>query len=209
MHIIILGAPGSGKGTQSNFISNKLNLPIISTSKLLKIEVYKNSKNSKTISHSIKNGLLVSNQIVIKLIKKRLKEKDCKNGFILDGFPRTVEQADSIESASISIDIVILLQIQKKNLIKRLLGRKIHLKSGRIYHDIFSPPLQKNKDDITGEPLNKRIDDTLDVIEKRIQEYEKTTVPLIKYYEKKKKIYKINGELPIHNINKKIFNLFE
>ncbi|CAL4324258.1 Adenylate kinase [Buchnera aphidicola (Thelaxes suberi)] len=208
MHIILLGAPGSGKGTQSHLISKKLNLPIISTSYLLKKQsLYSSKKENIIINNCIQNGILVPDNIVINLIKKRITKKDCKTGYILDGFPRTIKQADSMESANIFINCVIEIIVDEKTLIKRISGRRVHTQSGRIYHTIFSPPIIKNKDDLTGEKLIIRSDDNPKTIKKRIEEYNKTKVCLINFFKKRNKVFQINGNQSIEKIHQDIVDI--
>ncbi|CAL4324906.1 Adenylate kinase [Buchnera aphidicola (Eriosoma grossulariae)] len=195
MKIILIGAPGTGKGTQSNFIQKIYNIPKISTGDLLrKISIKNNKKNDSAIFDQLKKGKLINDNIIIDLIIKRINKKDCKNGFLLDGFPRTIIQATNIEKNNIKIDHVIYFWLPEKLIIDRIIGRQIHIASGRIYHEKLNPPKRKGIDDITGEKLITRLDDCKNTIKKRIEEYNIFTAPLIQYYIEK------------FNQNKIIFN---
>ncbi|CAL4323449.1 Adenylate kinase [Buchnera aphidicola (Chaitophorus sp. 3695)] len=213
MRIILIGYPCSGKGTQAKFISKKYNIPKISTGDLLRsIILTQKNKESLDIKKKIEQGKLISDSIIISIIKKRLAEKDCLNGYILDGFPRTINQAKIIDQNKIKIDYVIELLISKKKILKRMLGRQIHMKSGRIYHKVYNPPLHKNKDDITGEQLITRKDDTKKVIIKRLNEYNLFKKKIIQYYKQKNKLnqlkfFKINGKKKVFIIQKKIMKI--
>ncbi|WMY97311.1 MAG: nucleoside monophosphate kinase [Arsenophonus sp.] len=208
MHIIILGPPGSGKGTHANFIFKKYHFPHISTGDMLR--TISNERNKKIIS----KGQLVEDQFICDLIKKRLKKQDCKNGFILDGFPRTIIQAKYLEDLNINLNYIIELYISEKNIFDRINGRLIHQSSGRTYHKTLNPPIKKNKDDITGEDLILRTDDKISSIKDRIEQYKKFTKPLIKIYRKKYLFYKyfyhiINANNSIINIQKSLKNVLK
>ncbi|CAL4043608.1 Adenylate kinase [Buchnera aphidicola (Tetraneura ulmi)] len=205
-----MGAPGTGKGTQSNFIKEKFNIPKITLGDLLRSKnTIKNEKIRKKINLIISSGKLVNDEIIFDLIKKRIYKKDCEKGFLLDGFPRTMKQAYFIKKEKIKIDYVIEFFMSTELIIKRILGRKIHIPSGRIYHSIFNPPIKEDIDDITGEKLTERNDDNILSIKKRIQEYKKFSKKLIKFYikeNKKKNIkyFRINTSISILEIQKKI-----
>ncbi|WP_343155098.1 nucleoside monophosphate kinase [Buchnera aphidicola (Kurisakia onigurumii)] len=209
MKIILLGPPGSGKGTQANFIKNLFKIPIISASKLLKKKSKNESILEKKIQTYIKSGKLVPDEIITKMILKKIKN-NVTNGFILDGFPRTIKQADSIESANIEINYILEFVISEENILKRITGRRIHLASGRIYHKTFSPPIQYGKDDITQELLSKREDDNEIVTKKRIKEYEKYKLSILNFFKKNKKIklVKINANNKINKISNFIKKVF-
>ncbi|QJC36361.1 adenylate kinase [Enterobacteriaceae endosymbiont of Donacia simplex] len=216
MRIILLGPPGVGKGTYARFISEKYNLPNISIGNILRNYILnnKNSLLTNKIKNFIKKGIMVPDNITIKIIKNRLYNIDCKKGFLLDGYPRNIVQANILKKENIKIDIILEFYIPKKQIIKRIIGRKIHLSSGRTYHIIFNPPKIKDKDDITGETLITRTDDNLITIKNRLKEYLKQTKPLIKYYYEdyinKKVIYKkINNTLSILDVKKKINNFLK
>ncbi|CAL4323331.1 adenylate kinase family protein [Buchnera aphidicola] len=212
MHIFLIGAPNSGKGTQAKFISEKYNIPKISIGDLLRKIIQKKNKKSKDIQKKIRQGELIDDHIISSLIKKRLLKKDCSQGYILDGYPRTLNQAKMIQKKKIKIDLILELIVLEKNIIKRALGRKIHEPSGRIYHKIYNPPLKKNKDDITGEKLVTRKDDTIEIIQKRFSQYQLSQKEIFKYcIEKKIKYIKINGnkkQIPIKKEIEKILNKY-
>ncbi|WMY95903.1 MAG: adenylate kinase [Arsenophonus sp.] len=213
MFIILLGAPGSGKGTQADFIVKKYGIPKISTGDILRNEIKKNKKLGIQIKELVNNGKLVTNEIVIALIKKRIVQNDCKNGFLLDGFPRTIAQAAIIKNIGISIKYVLELCVSDDIIIERITGRRIHKSSGRIYHIKFNPPKIKNKDDITGDDLIIRDDDQEDIIRKRLMEYHQFTKPVIDYYRKEAinghtNFIKLNGSSEIVKINKQLVNIF-
>ncbi|XRY30784.1 MAG: adenylate kinase family protein [Buchnera aphidicola (Tetraneura akinire)] len=208
MKIILMGAPGTGKGTQANFIKKKLKIPKITLGDLLRSNnAIKNKEIKKKVELTINSGKLVDDEIIFDLIKKRICKKDCKKGFLLDGFPRTIKQAYFIKQEKIKIDYVIEFFIPTNLIVQRILGRKIHIQSGRIYHAIFKPPIQEGIDDLTGEKLIERNDDNLISIKKRIREYKKFSKELIQFYikeNKKKNIkyFRINTSISISKIQK-------
>ncbi|WP_236607826.1 nucleoside monophosphate kinase [Buchnera aphidicola] len=201
----MIGPPGSGKGTQTQLLSKYFHIPCISTGEILRKEIKKNKKTKKYIKKTINKGKLIKNSFIIKIIEKNIKKKKFFNGFILDGFPRNIEQAKSL-SKKINIEYIIYLKIKYDDIIKRITGRLIHASSGRTYHKIFNPPKIKNKDDITQEKLCSRNDDNEKTIKIRLQEYKKHTNPLIKWIKKKKKIkfIEIHANQSIKIVNKKI-----
>jgi len=212
MRIIFIGAPGTGKGTQAQWITEKYNIPKISTGDILRNTTLENTELSKKIKKIINSGKLVDDNIVTQLMEKRIEKKDCKKGFILDGFPRTIPQANSIKKTNIKIDVVISFILEEKLILKRILGRRIHIESGRIYHINFNPPNIENQDDITKQPLSIRSDDTEEKIKKRIKEYKMFTVPLIKYYKKEAilgnvKYYQIDANYTTVEIKNNIKNI--
>lgn len=188
IRIILLGMPGAGKGTQAGFISDSLGIPKISTGEILRLatEVETSSTTPPSIGGKVKkiieSGNLVSDEIVIALIKKRINHPDCKNGFLLDGFPRTTAQAEALRAACVKIDVVIDIEVPEEEIISRMTGRLIHPASGRIYHRLYNPPKAPNKDDVTGEPLIQRIDDHEETAHKRLAIYREQTSPLSDYY---------------------------
>ncbi|QJC28921.1 adenylate kinase family protein [Enterobacteriaceae endosymbiont of Plateumaris rustica] len=210
MRIILLGPPGSGKGTYARFISEKYNLSNICIGNILRNYIINNhSILSKRIKKFINDGLMLPDDIIIKIIKKRLLHPDCKKGFLLDGYPRNIIQADILQKENINIDKIIELYIPKNKIIERIIGRRIHESSGRTYHIIFNPPKVKGKDDITGENLIKRTDDNEQIITSRLKEYTTKTKPLINYYINKslnKNFFyiKINNTDCILNVENKI-----
>jgi len=181
--IILLGAPGAGKGTQAEKLSKKFNIPKISTGDSLRAEVAAGSDLGKEVKEIMNRGQLVPDDIILKLIRNRLKKPDCQRGYLLDGFPRTLQQAEAIEEEGIGIDFVIEINISDAEIIKRLSGRRVHPASGRIYHAIFNPPKVNNQDDETGEPLIQREDDKEETVRKRLEVYHQETEPLIQWYQ--------------------------
>ena len=182
MKIILLGAPGAGKGTQSNFLKTKFNIPQISTGDMLRSAVTNKTELGVSAKDYMDRGLLVPDDLIINLVKLRINENDCKNGFLLDGFPRSIPQAQAMKDIGIDVDYVIEIQVPDKDIIERLSGRRIHLKSGKIYHIKHSPPKEEGKDDMTGEPLIIRDDDIKETILKRLDTYHQQTEPLVSFY---------------------------
>ena len=183
IRIILLGMPGAGKGTQAEFISNSLGIPKISTGGILRSAIKSEAPFIKgEVKKIMKNGSLVSDEIIIALVKKRINHSDCKSGFLLDGFPRTAAQAEALRAACIEIDAVIDIEVPEEEMIARITGRLMHPASGRTYHRLYNPPKVPNKDDVTGEPLIQRIDDREETIHKRLAVYREQTSPLSDYY---------------------------
>lgn len=214
MRIILLGAPGTGKGTQSKFITEKYKIPQISTGDILREHIKLKNKIGKTVYKILKNGELVSDNIVCDLICERINQKDCIKGFLLDGFPRTIKQAKYISNLGIKINFVFEFIVPDALILQRISGRRIHLPSGRTYHIHFNPPQQEGKDDITKEQLIIREDDKIESIQNRLENYKKNNNMLIKYYlkeEKLKKIklFQINGVKQPDIIKKEIQNIIE
>ena len=185
MRIILLGAPGVGKGTQAKFICNRFSIPQISTGDMLRESVRDGSSLGKKIKTVMEEGGLVTDDIIIDLVKERIERDDCKKGYLFDGFPRTIPQAEALAQQNIQIDSVIEIKVEEKKIISRLAGRRVHLSSGRVYHIINNPPRQKNLDDLTGEPLIQRDDDKEDTIKQRLEVYRNQTEPLVGFYQKK------------------------
>jgi adenylate kinase len=182
MKIILLGAPGAGKGTQATFLKSKFNIPQISTGDMLRSAVTNKTELGVSAKDYMDRGLLVPDDLIINLVKLRINEDDCKNGFLLDGFPRSIPQAQAMKDIGIDIDYVIEIQVPDEVIIERLSGRRIHLESGRIYHIKYNPPIEEEKDDITGEPLIIRDDDIKETILKRLETYHHQTEPLVFFY---------------------------
>ncbi|EPE37785.1 adenylate kinase [Candidatus Photodesmus katoptron] len=182
MRIIFLGPPGSGKGTQARLLMERYHLPKISPGDILRIAIKKETKLGKRARAIINSGNLVSDNIILSLIKDRIAQKDCYKGFIFDGFPRTILQANSLKEMKITIDYVIQLNISNDEIVKRIAGRRIHLASGRTYHTIYNLPKVEGKDDITGEKLIIRNDDKEETIRARLSIYYDQTAPLSSYY---------------------------
>jgi len=184
MRLILLGGPGAGKGTQANYIKERYSIPQISTGDMLRAAVKAGTDLGKEAKGYMDAGGLVPDEVIIGLVKERIKEPDCKKGFLFDGFPRTIPQADAMKDAGVPIDAVVDIDVPDAEIIKRMSGRRAHLASGRTYHVIFNPPKVEGKDDVTGEPLVQRDDDKEEVVKKRLDVYHDQTEPLIDYYKK-------------------------
>lgn len=182
MRIIILGCPGAGKGTQARFITEHFHIPQISTGDMLRAAVKSGNDLGKTAKQIMDDGQLVSDDLIIALVKDRIQQPDCQNGFLFDGFPRTIPQAEAIRQLKIPLDYVIEIDVSDEEIVKRLSGRRIHPASGRTYHMIYNPPKNDNVDDITGEPLIHREDDDEETVRKRLDIYHQQTRPLLDYY---------------------------
>jgi len=182
MRIILLGAPGAGKGTQAGFLTKKYNIPQISTGDMLRAAIKAGTEMGKMAKSAMDAGQLVTDEIIIGLVKDRIAEDDCKNGYLLDGFPRTLPQADAVTSAGIEIDAVIEIDVPDSEIVTRMAGRRAHLASGRTYHLVYNPPKVEGKDNETGEDLVQRDDDKEEVVLDRLKVYHELTKPLIGYY---------------------------
>ncbi len=182
MRLILLGAPGAGKGTQATYIKEKFNIPQISTGDMLRAAVKAGSPLGVAAKKIMDAGGLVSDDIIINLVKQRIKDADCANGFLFDGFPRTIPQAQAMRDANIPIDYVVEIEVADSEIIQRMSGRRIHPASGRTYHIVFNPPKAAGMDDVTGEPLIQRPDDAEATVIKRLSVYHAQTKPLADYY---------------------------
>ena len=182
MRIILLGGPGAGKGTQSGFITKKYKIPQISTGDMLRAAVKEGTPLGIEAKKVMDAGELVSDDIIIGLVKERIAKPDCENGFLFDGFPRTLGQAEALKNAGIDIDGVVEIAVDDEEIVKRMAGRRAHLASGRTYHVIYNPPKEEGKDDVTGEPLVQRDDDREETVKSRLKVYHEQTAPLIDYY---------------------------
>ena len=182
MNVILLGPPGAGKGTQAAHICEKFNIPQISTGDMLRAAVIAGTEIGLEAKKVIDAGGLVSDDIIIALVKERIQSPDCKNGYLLDGFPRTITQANSLKTQSINIDYVVEVQVPDEDIVIRMSGRRVHLNSGRTYHIDFNPPIVQNKDDLTGEDLIQRVDDNEEIVRDRLSIYHQQTQPLVNYY---------------------------
>ncbi len=187
MRIILLGAPGAGKGTQAQFLTKKYNIPQISTGDMLRAAIKAGTEMGKMAKAAMDSGQLVTDEIIIGLVKDRIAEDDCKSGYLLDGFPRTLPQADAVTNAGIAIDAVIEIAVDDSVIVKRMSGRRAHLASGRTYHLEYNPPKVAGKDDETGEELVQRPDDKEDVVLDRLKVYHELTEPLVSYYKNQAK----------------------
>jgi adenylate kinase len=182
MNIILLGPPGAGKGTQATHICEKFSIPQISTGDMLRAAVKADTPLGVEAKKVMDHGGLVSDDIIIGLVKERIQESDCENGYLLDGFPRTIGQADALKADGVAIDHVIEIQVPNEDIVARMSGRRVHLASGRTYHIIFNPPKVEGKDDQTGEPLTQRADDLEEIVRDRLGIYHEQTQPLVDYY---------------------------
>ncbi|MBT7334676.1 MAG: adenylate kinase [Gammaproteobacteria bacterium] len=182
MRIILLGPPGAGKGTQAQFIKARLNIPQISTGDMLRAAVTSGSELGQRVKTVMDTGALVSDEIIIELVKERIRQADCAEGFLFDGFPRTIPQAEAMRDAGVEIDSVIEIQVDDEELVKRITGRRVHPGSGRVYHILYNPPKTADCDDVTSEALIQREDDTEATVRERLSVYNKQTSPLISYY---------------------------
>lgn len=197
MRVILLGAPGSGKGTQAQAITERYGIPQISTGDMLRAAVREGSELGLQAKKIMDQGLLVSDEIILGLIQERIKAPDCSKGFLLDGFPRTIAQADGLEQMGIGIDHVVEFQVDDEEIVQRMSGRRVHLASGRSYHLRFNPPRVEGLDDVTGEPLIQRDDDSEGTVRKRLAVYHDQTLPLVSYYQNKA----AEGRLAFTSIN--------
>jgi adenylate kinase len=184
MRLILLGAPGAGKGTQANFIKEKFNIPQISTGDMLRAAIKAGTELGMAAKKVMDAGGLVSDDIMIGLVKDRLQEADCANGYLFDGFPRTIAQADAMKDAGINVDYVLEIDVPDDSIVERMSGRRSHPGSGRVYHIKFNPPKVDNLDDVTGEPLIQRDDDQAETVMKRLAVYHNQTEVLLGYYNK-------------------------
>lgn len=182
MRLILLGGPGAGKGTQANYIKERYHIPQISTGDMLRAAVKAASKLGLKAKEYMDSGGLVPDEVIIGLVKERIREADCEKGFLFDGFPRTIPQADAMKDSGVVIDAVVEIEVPDEEIIKRMSGRRAHLASGRTYHVIYNPPKVEGKDDVTGEPLVQRDDDKEEVVRKRLIVYHAQTEPLVDYY---------------------------
>ena len=184
MRLIVLGAPGAGKGTQAQFIREKYGIPQISTGDMLRAAIKAGTPLGIAAKKVMDAGCLVSDEIIIGLVKDRLQQDDCRAGYLFDGFPRTLPQAEAMKAAGMGIDFVLEIDVADSEIIERMSGRRVHPASGRTYHLKFNPPKVAGKDDVTGEDLIQRDDDQEETVKKRLQVYHSQTVPLIEYYQK-------------------------
>ncbi len=182
MRVILLGGPGAGKGTQANYMKEKYGIPQISTGDMLRAAVKAGTPMGVEAKKVMDAGGLVSDEIILGLIDERLKQDDCKNGYLFDGFPRTLAQADALKDKGVVVDAVVEIDVDDDEIIKRMSGRRVHMDSGRTYHVVFNPPKEEGKDDETGEPLIQRDDDQEDTVRARLGVYHDQTEPLINYY---------------------------
>lgn len=182
MKIILLGAPGAGKGTQAQFMMNKFGIPQISTGDMFRAAIKEGTELGKQAKALMDEGKLVPDELTVALVKDRIAQLDCANGFLLDGFPRTIPQADALKDAGVKIDFVLEFDVADEVIVERMSGRRVHQPSGRTYHVVYNPPKVEGKDDVTGEDLIIRQDDKAETVLERLAIYHKQTKPLIAYY---------------------------
>lgn len=215
MRLILLGSPGAGKGTQAKFICDKYQIPQISTGDMLRAAVKAGTELGRAAQKIMAAGEYVSDDIIIALVKERIKQPDCENGYLLDGFPRTIPQARAIEDAKIKIDYVVEIYVEDAEIVKRLSGRRVHLASGRVYHLDYHPSKELNKDDITGEELIQRDDDKEETVQKRLAVYHQQTEPLVDFYKNlencfnKPKFVRIDGIGTVTEIHDRLVNVLQ
>ena len=204
MKILLIGPPGGGKGTQAKKLVSKFNIPQISTGDILRTHVKEMTTLGKKAKHAMNNGELVPDDIILNMMKDRLTQADCTNGYILDGFPRTIPQAKGLDKIlnklDSPLDNVIVIQVDDRVIIERMSGRRVHSSSGRIYHIKYDPPEIEDIDDITGEALIIRPDDIKETVKKRLMIYHDLTSPLIKFYSKKNQLIKVDGSQDIEDV---------
>ncbi len=210
MKIILLGAPGAGKGTQAQFLTKEFDIPQISTGDMLRGAIKAGTELGKLAKSFMDTGKLVTDEIIIGLVKERIIQDDCKNGFLLDGFPRTVPQADALKDAGVAIDAIIEIDVADEEIVKRMSGRRAHLSSGRTYHIVYNPPKVEGKDDATGEELVQRPDDKEDIVLDRLKVYHEQTRPLVDYYSAEAannttlKYIRVDGTQTIDTVEKEV-----
>ena len=182
MRIILLGPPGAGKGTQAQFIKESFGIPQISTGDMLRAAKDSGSELGNRVKAVMESGALVSDEIVIDLVKERIQQPDCANGFLFDGFPRTIPQAEAMQDAGVPIDAIVEIAVEDEELVQRITGRRWHPASGRVYHVIYNQPKEDGKDDVSGEPLEQRDDDNDETVRERLKVYNEQTAPLVHFY---------------------------
>ena len=213
MRIILLGAPGAGKGTQAQYICEQYGIPQISTGDMLRAAVKAQSELGKKVEKVMASGGLVTDEIIIALVKARIEEEDCKDGFLFDGFPRTIPQASALLESNILIDVVLEIDVQDDEIVKRLSGRRVHLDSGRVYHIVYNPPKNEGFDDVSGEELIQREDDQEETVRNRLKVYHQQTKPLVEYYtqlsslDSNIRVIKINVLAKVDSIKEEIFKM--
>lgn len=213
MRVILLGGPGAGKGTQANYIKERYGIPQISTGDMLRAAVKAGTPLGIEAKKVMDAGGLVSDDIIMGLIKERLQQPDCAKGYLFDGFPRTIPQADALREQGVAVDAVVEIDVPDEEIIRRMSGRRVHLASGRTYHVVFNPPKEEGKDDATGEPLIQRDDDKEETVKARLKVYHDQTEPLIDYYTRfadsgeqgAPKYIRVNGIGKVDEIRDQIF----
>ena len=211
MRVILLGGPGAGKGTQANYIKERYSIPQISTGDMLRAHVKAGTELGVAAKKIMDEGGLVSDDIIMGMVKERITKNDCANGYLFDGFPRTIPQAEALKEAGVAIDAVVEIDVPDEEIIRRMSGRRVHVSSGRTYHVVFNPPREEGKDDVTGEDLIQRDDDQEATVKERLKVYHDQTEPLIDFYSKEAdagnlKYVKINGIGKVDEIRDQIFD---
>lgn len=217
MRLMLLGAPGAGKGTQANLLTQHFNIPQISTGDMLRTAVADQTPIGLQAKEVMARGELVPDQIIIAMVKARLQQPDCRNGFLFDGFPRTIPQAEALKAAGVHLDHVVEIKLSDEEIIHRLSGRRVHISSGRVYHIDFSPPKRAGYDDLTNEPLIQREDDHENTIRNRLSVYHQQTEPLITFYSRWHALgdpaaplfHQVSGEGQVDNIFENILSLIK
>lgn len=214
MRLILLGAPGAGKGTQAQFITEKYGIPQISTGDMLRAAVKAETELGLQAREVMESGGLVSDDIIIGLVKERIGEDDCANGFLFDGFPRTIPQAQAMVDAGVRIDHVVEIAVEDEEIVSRLSGRRVHPGSGRVYHILHNPPRDEGLDDETGEPLVQRDDDQEETVRKRLEIYHAQTSPLVEFYqgmsgEHAPRYHRVAGVGTVEDIRQKVLAALE
>lgn len=209
MRIILLGAPGAGKGTQAQFLMRKYGIPQISTGDMLRSAIKAGTEMGLAAKRVMDEGKLVSDDIIIGLVKERIAEDDCKDGFLLDGFPRTIPQADAMKDAGIKVDHVIEFDVPDDVIVERMGGRRVHPASGRVYHVVYNPPKEEGKDDETGDALIIRDDDKEETVRKRLGVYHEQTKPLVSYYQSEAEqgnceYHRLDGTRPVEEVSQEL-----
>ena len=207
MRLILLGPPGAGKGTQAHFIREKYAIPQISTGDMLRAAIQAGTSLGKEAKKVMDAGQLVSDDIILGLVKERLQKPDCRRGYLFDGFPRTIPQAEAMGEAGIGVDRVLEIEVPDAEIIARMSGRRVHPGSGRVYHVKFNPPKSEGKDDVTGEPLVLRDDDREDTVKERLEVYRRQTRPLVEYYQRvaPAKLRRISGRGSVEEVKQRAF----
>ena len=209
MKIILLGAPGAGKGTQAQFIMNKFGIPQISTGDMFRTAIKAGTELGKQAKALMDEGKLVPDELTVALVKDRIAQPDCANGFLLDGFPRTIPQADALKDSGVKIDFVLEFDVPDEVIVERMSGRRVHQASGRSYHIVYNPPKVEGKDDVTGEDLIIRADDKPETVLDRLAVYHKQTSPLIDYYQAEAKAgntqyFRLNGTQKVEEVSQEL-----
>jgi adenylate kinase len=212
MRIILLGAPGAGKGTQAQFLMNKFSIPQISTGDMLRAAIKEGTSTGLAAKKVMDAGQLVSDEIIIALVKERIIKDDCEKGFLLDGFPRTIPQANAMKENGVVVDYVLEFDVGDEVIVDRMAGRRVHANSGRVYHLVYNPPKVAGKDDVSGEDLMVRDDDKEETVRKRLSIYHEQTKPLVDFYRAEAdagntRFFRVDGTKAVEDVNKELETL--